>query len=85
MSLAKTAICVISEHGKIVKETQVASEPEALVRWVREHEGTVAAIGLEAGPLSQWLHLGLTDGLCCKDFIDASFCGPLLSEVLWYE
>ena len=61
MSLAKTAICVISEHGKIVKETQVASEPEALVRWVREQEGTVVAIGLEAGPLSQWLHHGLTD------------------------
>lgn len=61
VSLAKTAICVISEHGKILKETQVASEPEALVRWAREQEGTVAAIGLEAGPLSQWLHRGLTD------------------------
>ena len=60
-SLAKTAICVISEHGKIVKETQVASEPEALVRWAREQEGTIAAIGLEAGNLSQWLHRGLTD------------------------
>jgi len=32
VSLAKTAICVISEHGKIVKETQAASEPEALLR-----------------------------------------------------
>lgn len=61
VSLAKTAICVISEHGKILKETQVTSEPEALVRWAREQEGTVAAIGLEAGPLSQWLHRGLTD------------------------
>jgi transposase len=61
VSLSKAAICVISEHGKIVKETQVASEPEALVRCMREQEGTVAAIGLEAGPLSQWLHRGLTD------------------------
>lgn len=61
VSLAKTTICVISEHGKIVKETQAASEPEALLRWVREQEGTVAAIGLEGGPLSQWLHRGLTD------------------------
>ena len=60
VSLAKTAICVISEHGKIVKEAQVASEPEELVLWAREQEGTIAAIGLEAGPLSQWLHLGLT-------------------------
>ena len=60
VSLAKTAICVISEHGKIMKEAQVASEPEELVLWAREQEGTIAAIGLEAGPLSQWLHLGLT-------------------------
>jgi transposase len=42
VSLAKTAICVISEHGKIVNEAQVASEPEALVRWAREQLGTVA-------------------------------------------
>lgn len=60
VSLAKTAICVVSEHGKIVKEAQVGSEPDALVRWIREQDGTIAAIGLEAGPLSQWLHRGLT-------------------------
>jgi transposase len=61
VSLAKTAICVVSEHGKVVKETQIASEPEALVRWIRDQDGTIAAIGLEAGPLSQWLHRGLTE------------------------
>lgn len=60
VSLAKTAICVVSEHGKIVNEAQVASEPEVLVRWAREQKGTIAAIGLEAGPLSQWLHRGLS-------------------------
>ena len=60
VSLAKTAICVVSEHGKIVNEAQVASEPEVLVRWAREQEGTIAAIGIEAGPLSQWLHRGLS-------------------------
>jgi transposase len=32
VSLAKTAICVISELGKIMKEAQVAREPEELVR-----------------------------------------------------
>lgn len=30
VSLEMTAICVISEHGKILKEAQVASEPESL-------------------------------------------------------
>jgi predicted NBD/HSP70 family sugar kinase len=28
VSSAKIAICVVSEHGKIVKEAQVASEPD---------------------------------------------------------
>lgn len=61
VSLEKTAICVISEHGKIVREAQAASEPEALLRWIAEQDGSIAAIGLEAGPLSQWLHRGMTE------------------------
>jgi transposase len=59
VSFAKTAICVISEHGKIVKEAQIASELEDLVRWIGDQEGIIATIGLEAGPLPQWLHRGL--------------------------
>ena len=31
------------------------------MRWTREQEGGIAAIGLEAGPLSQWLHRGLSE------------------------
>jgi transposase len=61
VSLAKTAIWMISEHGQIVKEAQAASEPEALVNWVGELDGSIAAIGLEAGSLSQWLHHGLAN------------------------
>ena len=61
VSLAKTAICVVSEHGKIVREAEVASEPEPLLAWLQALDGNIAALGLEAGPLSQWLHRGLTD------------------------
>jgi transposase len=61
VSLAKTAICVVSEHGKIVREAEVASEPEPLLAWLQTLDSNVAALGLEAGPLSQWLHRGLTD------------------------
>lgn len=60
VSLAKTAICVISEHGQIVREAEARSEPEMLVSWLRELDGAIAAIGLEVGPLSQWLYHGLT-------------------------
>lgn len=61
VSLEKTAICVIDEHGKIVREAQAASEPEALLCWIREQDGSIAAVGLEAGPLSQWLYRGMTE------------------------
>lgn len=30
VSLASTAVCVLNAHGKVMKETTVASEPEAL-------------------------------------------------------
>ncbi|SCB23658.1 hypothetical protein GA0061102_1009101 [Rhizobium miluonense] len=61
VSLAKTAVCVINEHGKIAKEAQVPSDPQAIVDFANTLEGAVAIIGLEAGPLSQWLHRGLAD------------------------
>ena len=38
----------------------MASEPEALVRFFGQLGLVVTRIGLEAGPLSQWLHAGLT-------------------------
>ena len=61
VSLASTAVCVLGEKGKIVTEARVASTPEELVSFMHEVPYGVAAIGLEAGPLSQWLHKGLTD------------------------
>ena len=45
----------------MVTEAQVASAPESLVAFMRELPHEIAAIGLEAGPLSHWLHKGLTD------------------------
>jgi hypothetical protein len=47
-------------RGKVVKEAKVASEPEALVCFLKELGFPVNRIGFEAGPLSQWLHAGLT-------------------------
>ena len=61
VSLATTAACVLDEHGKVLKELKVDSEPEALIAFLRELAGSAALIGLEAGPLSQWLHMRLTE------------------------
>ena len=52
VSLASTAVCVLGEKGEIVTEAQVASAPESLVSFMCELPHGIAAIGLEAGPLS---------------------------------
>lgn len=59
VSLKESSVCVVDSAGKVVREVKVASEPEALVRYFDELGLPVGRIGLEAGPLSQWLHAGL--------------------------
>lgn len=51
-----TATCVVSEHGGIVREAQLASEPQAPVRWPGVRDGGIAMIGPDVGPLAPWLH-----------------------------
>lgn len=59
VSLKESHVCIVDEGGKTVAEGAVASEPEALAAYLERH-GRLARVGLEAGPLSQWLHAGLT-------------------------
>jgi transposase len=61
VSLEQSSICVVDTTGKILREAKVASEPEALVRFFRHVGVALTRIGLEAGPLSQWLHAGLSE------------------------
>jgi transposase len=59
VSLESSAVCVVDGAGKIIREAKVASEPEALIAWFRSLGLVVERIGLEAGPLSQWLYAAL--------------------------
>ena len=61
VSLELSSVCVVDGTGRIVREGKVASEPDALVRYLRESGLALTRVGLEAGPLSQWLHAGLTE------------------------
>ena len=61
VSLESASICVVDASGRIVREAKVASEPEVLIRWFGGLGIAVARIGLEAGPLSQWLYAGMRD------------------------
>lgn len=59
VSLEETAICIVDQEGRIVREAVVATEVEAIDRHLRNLGVELKRIGLEAGPLSSWLHAGL--------------------------
>ncbi len=59
MALERSRVCVVDATGRIVREAKVPSEPEALVAFLQELGVRLERVGLEAGPLSQWLHAGL--------------------------
>src|SRR3954452_18023640 len=61
VSLECSSVCVVDASGKIVRETNVASEPAALIGWFGLLGFGLARIGLEAGPLSQWLFAAMRD------------------------
>ena len=61
VSLEASSVCVIDASGNIVREAKVASEPEALIAWFGSLGLALTRIGLEAGPLSQWLYARMRD------------------------
>jgi transposase len=60
-SLECSSRCVVDANGKILREARVASEPEALIGWFRLLGFGLERIGLEAGPLSQWLFAAMRE------------------------
>jgi transposase len=61
VSLECSSVCVVDANGKILREAKVASEPEALIAWFQSSGFDLERIGLEAGPLSQWLFAALRE------------------------
>ena len=61
VSLEYSSVCVLDSNGKIVREAKVLSEPEALIAWFGSLGFAVERIGLEAGPLSQWLYAAMKE------------------------
>ena len=62
VSVKETSVCVVDDTGRIVREAlKVASEPEALLEVLTNPAYHFKRIGLEAGPLSQWLFGALAE------------------------
>jgi transposase len=59
VSLECSSVCIVDASGKIIRESKVASEPAGLIGWFGSLGFSLTRIGLEAGPLSQWLYAAM--------------------------
>ena len=63
-------MCVVDASGKIIRESKVASEPEALIAWFASLGLPLVRIGLEAGPLSQWLYAAMRQARLAVELLE---------------
>src|SRR5262249_21333490 len=61
VSVNETSVCIVDDTGRIVREVKLASEPDALLPVLTNPAYHFKRIGLEAGPLSQWLFSALAE------------------------
>jgi hypothetical protein len=84
VSVKETSVCIVDDTGRIVREVKVASEPEALRQVLKNPAYHFKRIGLEAGPLSQWLFSALAEADIAR--IRRHFCqysiGTRISKTL---
>ena len=70
VSLEVSHVCVVDANGKIIREGKVASEPADLIGWFGALGVAVTRIGLEAGPLSQWLYAAMRDAGLAVELVE---------------
>ena len=60
VSVKETSVCVVDDAGKVIFEQKVPTEPADIIAVLTSLGVTYGRIGIEAGPLSQWLVNALT-------------------------
>src|SRR4029077_12620887 len=60
VSVKETSVCVVDDAGKVIFEQKVLTEPADIIALLTSLGVTYGRIGIEAGPLSQWLVNALT-------------------------
>src|SRR6516165_4984697 len=61
VSVKETSVCVVDAVGRVVLEQKVPTEPADIVTLLSSLGVSFCRIGIEAGPLSQWLVNALTE------------------------
>ena len=60
VSVKETSVCVVDEAGQVISQQQVPTEPADIIALLTSLGVPFGRIGIEAGPLSQWLVNALT-------------------------
>src|SRR2546429_2693880 len=60
VSVKETSVCVVDDVGKVILEQKVPTEPSDIIALLASLGVSFGRIGIEAGPLSQWLVNALT-------------------------
>ena len=60
VSVKETSVCVVDDAGTVISEQKVPTEPADIITLLTSLRVTYGRIGVEAGPLSQWLVNALT-------------------------
>src|SRR5262244_3748012 len=60
VSVKETSVCVVDDAGKVILEQQVPTEPADIISLLTSLGVSFGRIGIDAGPLSQWLVNELT-------------------------
>src|SRR6516162_1456287 len=55
VSVKTTSVCVVDDAGKVILEQRVPTEPDDIIAVLTSLGVSFGRIGIEAGPLSQWL------------------------------
>ena len=61
VSVKETSVCIVDKAGKVIREVKVATKPAEILAVLTEKPLAIERIGLEAGPLSQWLYSALAE------------------------
>src|ERR1700751_5265963 len=61
VSVKETSVCVVDGAGKVLCERKVPTEPDDIAVLLTSVGGDYVRVGIEAGPLSQWLMSGLAE------------------------
>ena len=82
VSLESVSVCVVDADGRIMREAKLACEPEALITWFGKLEVDMARIGLEAGPLSQWLYARMREAGLSVELLETRHVRDAFSRLL---